>query len=48
MARAELNLDALGPNIAHTPHALSRFILKRLKDSLPSKKSTGGEEKPES
>ncbi|MDR2404950.1 MAG: DHH family phosphoesterase [Deltaproteobacteria bacterium] len=45
MARAEMSLESLGPTVAHTPQALSRFIIKRLKDTLSRmrKPSTGKE-----
>ncbi|MDR2339370.1 MAG: DHH family phosphoesterase [Deltaproteobacteria bacterium] len=38
MARAELSLDSLPATVSRTPAALSRFILKRLKDNLPGKR----------
>jgi nanoRNase/pAp phosphatase (c-di-AMP/oligoRNAs hydrolase) len=45
MARAELPLDALGPQAGRGPAALLRFVIKRLRDALPGKKGGPGEPK---
>jgi nanoRNase/pAp phosphatase (c-di-AMP/oligoRNAs hydrolase) len=47
MARAELQLESLGPSVAHTPTALSRFIVKRLKEALAARKPEKGAEPEE-
>ncbi|MDR2350350.1 MAG: DHH family phosphoesterase [Deltaproteobacteria bacterium] len=38
MARAEIELDALDPRIAHKPAKLANFIIDRLSDALSAKK----------
>jgi nanoRNase/pAp phosphatase (c-di-AMP/oligoRNAs hydrolase) len=44
MARAELKLAALGPSVGNTPHSLSRFVVKCLKDALSKQRHHQSEE----